>query len=377
MDKRWVLVTADEVFGWVPMGRLGPDSQAVAYGVSVQSGAVGSGQSRGEARVIKQTILLSAPHKSASPKRIMPVDLMVVPLTTTPDGDWVEVRDERGQTGWVLVRELRGDALAKLPVHEEMADWTPPPSDAPAGTIYIRPGRSGVGVALTAAVYGGAMVPLHSFDSDGVSGRRRYDVTAVAPSTSIELEMMDLGPLSARLGFSSAFITGVEAEGGLAAGGNQYDVTVRLGVPLSVGPGTLTPELGYRMGLFDFDAVLPDQPLNVTFLSTTAHVATLGARYRWFLNRTFVIEGDVGLSGGKTSLSPRRLDNGGTTVGAYGSLGAQYFLGDIMGITTRYLLDWREADYSGGGQLDPTITQGTITDLSHGLMVGLSFLLAG
>lgn len=377
MDKRWVLIAADETYGWVPMGRLAEVSQAGAQTIAPKTAAVGSGQTRGEARVIKQTILLAGPNKEAGPKRVLPLDLMVVPLTTTPDGDWIEVRDERGQTGWVLARELRGDALADLPIHESMADQAPTPVPFDSGIVRSRPGRSGVGVALTAAVFAGALAPTQSLDSDGATGRRRYDVAALAPSTTVELEMMDLGPLTARVAYSIAFLTGIKADGDLAAGGNQHDLRIRAGLPINVGPAVLTPEVGYQLALFDFDSVLSDQPFNVTFLSTTSHLATAGLRLRWFLDRSLQLEADAGGSFGTTSLSPRPLSDGGFTVGAYGTVGAQYFMGDIIGLTMRYILDWRKADYTGGGQLDPTITQGTVSGLSHGLMVGLSFLLAG
>lgn len=377
MDKRWVLVTADEVFGWVPMGRLDPVSQAGAKSGAPTKSAVGSGQLRAKARVAEQCLLLTEPDDKSAPKRVLPVDVMVVPLSTTPDGQWAQIRDERGQTGWVLTKVLRGDALADLPINEAMKDRPIAPPVSGGQIVQMRPGRSGVGVALTAAVFAGALVPTHSLDSDGINARRRYDVTAVSPSTGIELEMMDLGPLSARIGYTTTFITGVEADGGLAAGGNQHDLVVRTGLPIEVGPAVVTPEIGYRFAMFDFDSVLADQPLNVTFLSTTAHVGTLGARFRWFLDRSFMIEADGGAAIGTTSLSPRPLESGGTTFGAYGSLGAQVFFGDIMGLTMRYIVDWRRASYTGGGQLDPTITEGTVTDLSHGLMAGLSFLLAG
>jgi len=271
MDKRWVLVSADETFGWVPMGRLTEGSQAGAQQQAPQTAAVGSGQMRGEVRVVKQTILLADPSKSASPKRVLPADLMVVPITTTPNGDWVEVRDERGQTGWVLTRELRGDALADLPIHEAMTGLDPDPLPGDTGIVRVRPGRSGVGVALTAAVFAGALAPTQSFDSDAISGRRRYDIAALAPSTAIELEMMDLGPLSARLGYGISFLTGISADGDLAAGGNQHDFRFKAGLPLNVGPAVIAPEVGYQLAIFDFDSVLQDQPLNVTFLSNTAH----------------------------------------------------------------------------------------------------------
>lgn len=377
MDKRWVLVSADETFGWVPMGRLTEGSQAGAQQQAPQTAAVGSGQMRGEVRVVKQTILLAAPSKSASPKRVLPADLMVVPITTTPNGDWVEVRDERGQTGWVLTRELRGDALADLPIHEAMTGLDPDPLPGDTGIVRVRPGRSGVGVALTAAVFAGALAPTQSFDSDAISGRRRYDIAALAPSTAIELEMMDLGPLSARLGYGISFLTGISADGDLAAGGNQHDFRFKAGLPLNVGPAVIAPEVGYQLAIFDFDSVLQDQPLNVTFLSNTAHLATAGARFRWFAQRNLLIEADVGGAFGTTSLSPRPLGDGGFTLGAYGSVGAQYFFGEIVGLTVRYMADWRQAKFTGGGQLDPGITEGTVSGLSHGLMAGLSFLLAG
>lgn len=376
MDKRWVLVDVGEVFGWVPLGRLSSDSQGKAAEVAPPDASIGSGQRRGQARVVEQTLLLDAPDPNAAPRRVLPVDLMVVPLAATKDGNWAQVRDERGQTGWVLVSVLRGDALADLPVDE----LTPsaPVTAAPGPTIIrVRPGRSGIGVAVTAAVYTGAAVPIMSLDTDAPNARRRYDVSALAPATGIELEFDDLGPTSLRLGYQISFLTGIEADGELAAGGNTHDLYLQAGLPIELGPVTLVPEVGYRFMQFDFDSVLSDQPLNVTFLSTTTHVAIAGARATYFPVKEWMLEADGGALLGHTVEGPRNLGDGGFTLGGYGRVGVQTFLNDIMGVGLRYQVDYRRASYSGDSQLDPGITEGTLSGFSQGVWVGLSFLLAG
>jgi SH3-like domain-containing protein len=386
LDKQWVLIDAGETLGWVPMGRLEPESQALARAGAPAAGAVGSSQSRGMARVIKQTILLAGPQKKAEPMRVLPVDIMVVPIATTADGEWIQVRDERGQVGWVLASEVRGDALADLPVDQEVSAQVAAELEAPLPPrlVHTRPGRSGAGVAVTAAVFGGALVPTHSLDTDAPAGRRRYDLTAVSPSTGVELEFMDLGPLSGRLAYTTSFIFGVDAGVGASAGGNQHDLYARAGLPVPLGPVTVTPELGYHFGMFDFDSVLADAPRNVTLLSTTTHAGTLGARATWFVTPYFMLEADVGGMVGGTSAGPRKLGaSGGLAAGGYGAVGGQYFFGDFVGLMFRYSANihrasWSQADeLEPATRLDPAITEGSLTDITHGLMAGLSFLLAG
>lgn len=382
LDKQWVLINSGETLGWVPMGRLAPESQALARSGAPVEAAVGSTQTRGMARVIKQTILLAGPQKKAEPMRVMPVDMMVVPLATTADGEWVQVRDERGQVGWVLASEVRGDALADLPVDQEVSAQVAEELEAPlpARLVHSRPGRNSAGVAVTAAVFGGALVPTHSLNTDAPNGRRRYDVTSMSPSVGMELEFMDLGPFSARLAYNTTFIFGVDGGVGTPLGGNQHDLYARGGLPVKLGPVTLTPELGYHFAMFDFDSVLVDQPVNVTLLSTTSHIGTLGARVTWFVTPAFMLEADGGGMMGQTSTSPRDVGgDGGLALGGYGAVGGQVFFGDFVGLMFRYSVNIHRASFSGTTDraLDAAITEGSVTDLTHGLMAGLSFLLAG
>ncbi len=388
-DEQWVLVEKGTTVGWVPVSRL---SRASAE--KVKSGdtpkaepSIGSGQTRGKATVQRQAMLLAEPDSQSPPKRVLPKNLEVLPLSVTESGRWVEVRDDRGQTGWVLMTNLEGTDLATLPVSQTGFDKDVVgvgTSTQSGGTMFggtsvgTRPGRRGVGVALTAAVFAGALQPIHSLDSNANGGRRRYTLSALAPAVGIDVEVTDLGPLAVRMGYTFAFLNGVAPENvNQGATGQQHDINLRLGLPLAAGPMLITPELGYSMAIFEFSAALPDNPGIPTIVSNTGHLATVGTRFQVFVSDSVMLEADGGLLVGATQERPRDLGANGISLGGQGSVGLQYFMSDLMGLTVRYGGSYRTTSYDGASNLDSSLTQAKTTDASHGLLLGLSFLLAG
>ena len=249
MDQNWVLIDHAAALGWVPVSRLSKRSQERVSRVQPKAAPVGSAQVRGAARVRQQAMLLEEPAADAKPRRVLVKDVVVVPLAMTDDGRWVQVRDERGDVGWVLMSNLSGDALAGLPVlsdgfnrgvaanEEELsedsrkalrAEATPDePKEAPSGPISASrattsssfaasdldaearsalepsdtgpsdligtPARESQGLGITASVLAGAVVPNQQLDSNAELGRRRYDLSAFAPAVALQLELTDVG----------------------------------------------------------------------------------------------------------------------------------------------------------------------------------------
>ncbi len=388
LDEQWVLVEIGRSLGWVPVKRLSKASRK-RLAKRGTAGPIGSGQARSMARVFRQSVLLERPEPRAPVRRVLPENLRVLPLAVTREGRWTQVRDERGDIGWVASEDLVGEGLDALPRTE--TEGVDPRAPAQMGTARSskdskdskeapakverasRLNRSGVG--LRVALYGSALNPIHSLDSNGVAGIRRYDLSAAAPGTGLEVEVQNLGPLAIRLGYSIAFLNDVTSDdvpGTGSAGGLQHDAYWRLGWPLTVAGVQLTPEVGYHLGMFDFDSILAGQQ-QVVFLSTQSHTGTVGLRAQALLLDGLVLDVDAGGMLGVTQESPRSLGDAGLTVGFVGQVGVRYYLNDELSIMGRYVANYRSTGYTGQAQLDPTITDATLVDVTHGLLAGVAF----
>lgn len=143
-DGAWVLVqdSGSKTFGWVPVKQLDPESQA-ALGAKAEppaSGPVGSGQTRSYVKTSKATKLYVAPKKGAEVKKPLTEGAQLLALSLTQDGKWLEVRDDRTDTGWVRVGAVKAtpEVLAALPRSEGAGIQTgmgadPAPPAAPPG----------------------------------------------------------------------------------------------------------------------------------------------------------------------------------------------------------------------------------------------------
>ena len=398
IDQQWVLIEVGGAFGWVPFGRLNKASRK-RLAKAGSTGPVGSGQARGTARVFRQSVLLERPDPGAPVRRVLPENLRVLPLALTREGLWVQIRDERGDIGWVATQDLVGDTLARLPRTETRggADVRAPASGVQSGRrMALSRGSSsesfggeeaGAVVAESSvlvnddsrwrfALFGAALNPIHSLDSNGVNGLRRYDLAAFSPGTAVEIEARNLGPIDLRLGYTIAFLSGVEADNipdtGQASG-MQHEAYFRAGLPLAFSGVVITPELGYHFGMFDFDTILDGQLQQVVFLSTQSHLGTLGARLQAVLLDGVILDFDVGGLLGVTAETPRDLGEAGLTLGFFGQVGARIALGDALSLLVRYAANYRTTGYTGVAELDPTITEATLTDIAHGLLAGVAF----
>ena len=413
LDENWVLVEIGKRFGWVPVKRLSKPSRR-RLKRAVQTGPVGSGQARGAGRLKRQSVLLERPEPRAPVRRVLPENLSVLPLAQTRDGQWTQVRDERGDIGWMPSADLAGRGLARLPRtavdNDGLSSRQPPPEPrAPSSTRRVarnlratdqsteasrsfaapegpsaaetkatrvarRAKLGGQGVGVRVAAFGAFLNPVHSLDSNGVDRIRRYDLSAASPGAGIEVEIPRLGPLGLRLGYALGFLSGVAADdepGTGEAGGMQHDAFVRAGWPFMLGGVQLTPELGYHFGMFDFDTILAGQN-QVVFLSTQSHLGSLGLRLQSVLLDGLILDGDAAALVGITQESPRELGDAGITVGVAAQLGFRYIVASAWSLVLRYGVNYRSTGYTGEAQLDPTITEATLTDLSHGVLAGVA-----
>lgn len=149
VDEAWVLIedTATKTFGWVSAGALDGESRDTlpVDKKSKKRGPIGDGQDRGYLFTKSATGLLSRPDASSEPRKILPKKTRLLALAISEDGRWVQVRDARGETGWVGVRGLRddGDTLASLPRMEGGLETGLKSGAKAAGGIAVMAGRPG------------------------------------------------------------------------------------------------------------------------------------------------------------------------------------------------------------------------------------------
>src|SRR5215470_12659349 len=120
LDEAWVLVEDEQsAFGWVPVSALDAESRDVLPSMGKKAkGPIGSGQERGFVVTKSSSSLLSRPDASSEVKKVLPAGAKLLGLAVSEDKKWVEIRDERGETGWVNARGLRDDneVIAGLPI---------------------------------------------------------------------------------------------------------------------------------------------------------------------------------------------------------------------------------------------------------------------
>ncbi|MCB9653168.1 MAG: hypothetical protein H6729_03410 [Deltaproteobacteria bacterium] len=414
VNRDWVLVDLGELVGWVPARRLDRSSQLRIQDADLeQASPVGSGDFRDFVTLVAATPLRAEPSATSEARRMIPRGTRVVPLQVTSDDRFVEVRDDRGERGWIDRAALDGARLENVPRTSFDGEAEGPNANTEAGegvavgargsgdpttTDAALGSRSGVdhegadgaearGPALDIRAFGLAMRPSHRFDSDGVDATRRYQLSSFAPGAGLEVGVGRLGPIALSAGYALTFVlpTGPGGEGGdNKARGIEQEAFFRVGLPIDLGPSlTLTPSLGYFFGEFNFEPALPNAAA-VQFLSTDTHAGSLGLRLAYDTNETnetnetnggLEIRADLHGLIGLTIESPYNLGRAGPGLGATMSAGAGYRLGAGMGVFAEYALTYRRVHYAGAADvdpLDPTITTATLVDLTHGLRVGVS-----
>jgi uncharacterized protein YgiM (DUF1202 family) len=384
MDRLWVLVDlGDKGLGWVERSTLATQSQELIAKAAGGDGApIGSGQKRAYVEAKQQVMLMERPAQSGEPKSTLPEGSRLLPLAITKTGKWIQVRDDRSEIGWVMASHVKGENLDSLPVAEDtlsnrvagkgetdedpdppvaLEEDLPPPTLAGDGAVHF-----------FAAAFGAALNPIHSLTTNSPNGYRTYDVSAFSGGAAVELGVTDLGPIALRLGYQFVAVTGVspETNPAVAASGYQHDAQLRVGYPLAAGPLLVTPELGYYFGMFDFDQNLPTT--GARFISSMSHLGSAGARFQIFATRSVMLELDGAFLFGGTFESLVRLGNSGFTLGFLGAAGAQFLITDMISVVARYHASYRSTPYTGAA-FDTTISKATLTDVTHGLLLGVAF----
>lgn len=413
VDERFVLVQdeATKTFGWVAVGSLDAASRDLLPGANVK-GPIGSGQERGYVSTKLASSLLGRPDAAAEVRRVVPPGSRLLALSITEDGRWVEVRDDRGETGWVSARGLKdeSDTLTGLPRADTGLKTGFDKSGAKSGSggtsrrdlvedpvrgersrsakdRAIRPQAmadqddatiatsipTAQGVAIEGQVRAVAALPRHGFDSNGQLGVRRYAVRAFAAGAALEGIAAPLGSFRARASYSFVLLTGLTPPGGgaTALSGQEHDFRVLFGYPIRLGSLRLIPEAGYAFALFAMEPTLQGSPAQ--FYSSHTHGLSLGATLVLPLSDSFALEGEVAALVGTTIEYPFDVGSPGITLGANTGLGARIALGGGASLVGRWDFRTRTSPFEGKSTTDPTITRATISHVEHGFSAGLAF----
>jgi hypothetical protein len=370
-DKGWALVQAGATFGWVPVSRLDAAGQKRAAAMDAPPPPAGSGQSQ------------------------------LLALSMTPNEKWVEVRDDRNDTGWVRASALSdpGGALGLVPRTDAGVDAVaadparvtdpspdegePPPAPPSGGAIDPHSDRT-IGapqpvlgaddLAFGMRILVGASVPAMSLDSNGVAYYRRYDISALAGSARAEVRMAALGPLDARLAYGFTFVTGVSeaTQPNNSIGATQHELRAVVGLPLVGGDFQLSPELGFYGALASVDRALLGAPA-VQFVSSDFFGGSAGLSALWLVSGSMGLEAEAAFLLGPLSEGPIDLGSAGLAFGVAAGLGAIDAMSDSVDLLLRWDLRFRSAGFSGISLSDPSVTRATLSSLENGFSVGMGF----
>ncbi|MCK6550590.1 GW dipeptide domain-containing protein [Myxococcota bacterium] len=408
LDESWVLVEDDDkkLFGWVPASALDPESRPSAGRVKPKTAPIGSGQERGFVTTSGAASLRARPDADAEEKKALPEGSRLLALATTEDARWVEVRDDRGETGWVDAQSLidpartlaglprttaglktgldtngadpstvvRGGQLGVAPARtsDDGAAHTPSRDPVPAEDDLARSGPSIGGLQVEARVLGTAALPQHALDSNGANANRRYTVRANAAGGRVELRASG-GGLEYRLGYAFLFLAGLEPTGDAtqSVGGQTHEGSLVVGYPITAGPVRLVPEVGYDFSLFAMEPSLPRDPTPL-FVSSHAHGLSVGGT--GIFTVTDGLDLEVAAAGivGTTLDYPFDIGGSGLSFGARAGTTARLALMRGFGLVASYGFLWRRAPFSGPAGADATITEATLTHVEHGVSLGVA-----
>ncbi|MEE2901081.1 MAG: SH3 domain-containing protein, partial [Myxococcota bacterium] len=215
MDESWVLIESDELFGWVPSHKLSKEGMSRIQDMVPDRAPVGSGQTRGYVWTNQSTNLQETPQMHSKMLRLVAMGERLLALASTGDGVWIQVRDRRGDQGWVRARRIRDETgvLAGLPrtsrgVKVETVRLTEG-SGGEVKTILV-PMQQGVLIDAEACL--GIDFPFLSLDSDGEDFFRRYDIKATAPTLRIKATTTSLKPWSLSFEYNYTYLAGLGAD---------------------------------------------------------------------------------------------------------------------------------------------------------------------
>lgn len=415
MDGNWVMIEdpTSKAIGWVPTKQLSPSSIELlaANRPSKNKGPVGSGQERGFVSTLRPVSLLVEPRRGAKERRLVPGAARLLALAITADKAWVQVRNERNETGWLATTDLEdtSDTIASLPVADGGLTTGVDTPITPADTVEATPSGATVtprdeGASEPASpprrrddaeviappppsgVLGGAPsrgfelqllgvlgLPQHGLESDGARSIRRYALRANAGGALVELRVTDVGPLALRAMYA------IELLGGLATadnaddtvGGQQHDIRLLAGLPLQLGPVALVPELGYAGQIYAMTPALAsrDEP---TFFSRHTHTAAIGARLGVDVAQVVRAELDGHGQVGFSVPYPFNLGQAGLTTGWRFGAAVRWAASPTFGLVLRAELRDLRAPFSGAAGIDPTITTAALVHAERHLAVGVA-----
>lgn len=152
-------------------------------------------------------------------------------------------------------------------------------------------------------------------------------------------------------------------------------LVVRTGWPITLGPLVFTPEVGYAFDALDLDAAFQGAQA-ATFISSEVHLGLVGGRIEFPFSKRFLVDGDWAFAFGAASVGPGSLgSDGGLALGGRGSLGIHYLFNSGLGLVLRYAVEGWSAEFSGSSTLDETITEATLGELRHLVLMGASYSL--
>lgn len=440
VDELWVLIEDEEkkLFGWVPASALDSAGRELARSASKRDtprGATGSGGERGYVVAKASSSLLARPDPDAEVKKVLPSGARLLALSITADGKWVEVRDDRGELGWIGTRGLvdDGDTLSNLPkaggapaaasepagssggAASKRAGASPSgttaggggkgdsskpagPADPPGPREDLVPaagepglgtstgasgevaGPTATGLEIEARVLALGSLPNHELDSNGTLGIRRYTVSSFSAGGHVEMIAGPIGDVRVRLGYSFVLLSGLETAAAngqaspLTLSGQEHDATLIFGYPIELGALTFTPEGGYAFSLYAMSPTLPGS--NVPqFFSLHSHTGRVGAALELDVTEELRLEVDAAALVGTTIEYPFDLGGAGLTIGAAGGAGVRFALAAGLAALLRWDLSYRRAPYSGAAQIDPTITEASLTRFGNGFSAGVALTL--
>lgn len=402
VDGNWVMVEdpVTKNIGWIPTKQLDPGSLELIQKERPAKGPVGSGQERGYVNAKAQTGLKAEPRQNADEKRSIAAGTRLLALAITEDKAWVQVRNERNETGWVEAAILDdGDTgtLAALPVatqglktgikagdkakkHKQqeeapaiVEEAPPPPPPASAETEKPPTSVGMTGLDIDAAVLGTFALPRHGLDSNGVSGQRRYAVRANAGGAQIEFRAAHVGPFRARLGYGLVLISGL-AEASApneTVTAQEHQGRVSFGFPIGLGPLTVMPEVGYSLWIYAMTPALPSS-LGPQFFSSHAHLAMLGLNLRWDPITLLTVEAEVHGLLGVTGEYPFHLGSSGLSTGVRAGADLRLNITQDLGVLVRWAFVSTKAPYKGLSDIDATITEATLLHVENSFGAGVA-----
>lgn len=421
LDGNWVMIEdpSNKGIGWVPTKQLDPASVELLSSnrPSKKAAPVGSGQERGYLSTLRPVGLLLEPKRGAKEKRTLPAAARVLALAITADKAWIQVRNERNETGWVMASDLEDttNTVAGLPVADNgletggrvttasaerpaPGEATPPgrsdepgasPPPPPAeGARADDPPRGGVarpdpiaarddgaaGLAWELQVMGMFARPNHGLESDGLAGIRNYALRANGGGAYLELRARGIGPVEARISYGLVIIGGLAAASNPSdvVSGQQHDARLLFGYPIELGPVHVVPEFGYTGQIFAMSPALQDRD-EPTFFSHHAHLGTVGLRAGVDIASYVRLEAEVHGLFGVTTEYPFDLGQSGTTAGWRFGVGAEYAMSPTFGIVGRWEIRSVTAPFTGPAPIDPTIATAELVHAENQFSAGVMF----